>query len=109
IPAVPKTVPIKYETGETCEMGEIFLSVFSTTCVFSICYESPAGNESYLRSQRSIAYSRLILSPTRSQGNAKTARHCQAAAAYQPKSEMPNSSPLEFENPPRQEKRSAPT
>jgi hypothetical protein len=34
--AVPKTVPRKYETGETCEIGEIFQYVFSTTCVFSI-------------------------------------------------------------------------
>jgi hypothetical protein len=32
-------------------MGEILLSVFSTTCVFSTCYESPAENELYLRSQ----------------------------------------------------------
>jgi hypothetical protein len=51
IPTVPKTVLKKCETGETCEIGEIFLYVFSTTCVFSICYERAAGNESYLRSQ----------------------------------------------------------
>lgn len=34
--AVPKTVQRKYETGETCEMGEIFQHVFPTTYVVSI-------------------------------------------------------------------------
>jgi hypothetical protein len=34
--AVPKTVPKKYETGETCEIGEIFQYVVSTIYVFSI-------------------------------------------------------------------------
>jgi hypothetical protein len=51
IPTVPKTVLRKCETSETCEIGEIFLYVFSTTCVFSIAYERTSGNESYLRSQ----------------------------------------------------------
>lgn len=51
IPTVLKTVLRKCEPGETCETGEIFLSQFSITCVFSICYESVAENESYLRSQ----------------------------------------------------------
>jgi hypothetical protein len=54
IPAVPKTVLRKCETFETCEIGEIFLNVFSTTCVFSIAYERTSGNESYLRSQNPI-------------------------------------------------------
>jgi hypothetical protein len=46
MPAVLKTVLRKCETSETCEIGEIFLSVFSTTCVFSISYERASGNES---------------------------------------------------------------
>ena len=33
--AVPKTVPRKYETGETREICEIYRSLFSATCVFS--------------------------------------------------------------------------
>jgi hypothetical protein len=51
IPAVPKTVLRKCETFETCEIGEILLVVFSTTCVFSMSYGSASENESYLRSQ----------------------------------------------------------
>jgi hypothetical protein len=33
---VLKTVPRKYETGETCEIGEIFECLASITYVFSI-------------------------------------------------------------------------
>jgi len=49
-PAVPKIVLRKYETVETHEIGEIFQYLFSATYVFSTCYGSTAGNESYLRS-----------------------------------------------------------
>ncbi len=43
--SVLKTVPRKYETGETCEMGEIFRSMLSITYVFSISYEVEEGND----------------------------------------------------------------
>lgn len=48
---VLKTVLRKYEAGETCEIGEIFRCLVSTTCLFSICYKVDSENESYLRSQ----------------------------------------------------------
>jgi hypothetical protein len=40
---VPKTVLRKCETGEACEIGKIFLYVFSTTCVFSIVTKGLRG------------------------------------------------------------------
>jgi hypothetical protein len=48
---VLKTVPRKYETGESCEIGEISWYMLSTTCVSSTGYEVEKENESYLRSQ----------------------------------------------------------
>ena len=57
--AVLKTVPRKYETGETCEICEILQHVLSITCVLSTAWETASENESYLRSQNYL----LIIQP----------------------------------------------
>jgi hypothetical protein len=49
--SVLKTVPRKYEAGETCEIGEISRCLVSITYLISICWKGVEENESYLRSQ----------------------------------------------------------